>query len=87
MTKQERIREGLREIIIEHTDSCLGCDCLDCQKESKEFLNQVFNYFDSQGVVIKVDRELPKDDEEMWQRIQDKLGGELVEVEPLIEGV
>ncbi len=50
MTKQEEIREGLIEICRERTSGA-----------GKVLAGEILDYLHSQGVVIKVDRELPDD--------------------------
>ncbi len=52
MTKQAKIREGLKKLREELRSQCLfGND--------DYVINTYLNYLHSQGVVIKVDRELP----------------------------
>lgn len=60
MTKQQKIREGMAKYLREH-DGIICCseiecgetDCCECQSEG------LLTYLHSQGVVIKVERELP----------------------------
>ena len=54
MTKQEEIREGMHLILCDGEPNIIGEPCPHC-KHAKELLD----YLHSQGVVIKVDRELP----------------------------
>jgi len=59
MTKQEEIREGIRRLI----DGCYNARNPDYPKliafQPMKFLNEIMPYLHSQGVVIKVDGELP----------------------------
>jgi len=50
MTKQEEIREGLGNVIAQWHPLVTG-----------DLLDAILSYLHSQGVVIKVDRELPKE--------------------------
>ena len=60
MTKQEEVKEGVQELI----DKCYGSRNPDYPKliifRPQKFLNELFPYLHSQGVVIKTERELPK---------------------------
>ena len=57
-TKQEKIQEGIKQILIASDED----EYKSCRDEAKEILK----YLDSQGVVIKVDKELPIPDWEGW---------------------
>lgn len=48
MTKQEKIREGVLNIVAEPVDITLG-----------QMTDEILSYLHSQGVVLKVERELP----------------------------
>ena len=63
MPSREEIREGTREWLIE-MDTCHNEDCGDAKCDSScPYLNKIVDkflvYLHSQGVVIKIDRELP----------------------------
>jgi len=89
--KREKIREGITQVIL--TPRIRYGQAADQSPRrytiSTEFIpeitEQILSYLHSQGCVLKVDRELPKDDEEAWQRIIEKSGAGYVAVEPLIE--
>ncbi len=53
MTKQEKIREGVRDIIEGY---------FDCDSEAtyQHFRDEILDYLHSAGCVLKVERELPK---------------------------
>ena len=85
MTKQEEIREGvykqIRSDVVGHS-------------RTSYLAEGIINYLHSQGVVIKVDRELP--DNEVWHKVErefeaycagrnDMLKAGYVAVEPLIK--
>ena len=59
MNKQEEIREGLTLLISE----CYSQELSACKEHTifqpQKFLNLLFQYLHSQGVVIKVEGELP----------------------------
>ncbi len=58
MTKQEELREGLTLLISEcYSRELSTCNLHDIFQPQK-FLNKLFPYLHSQGVVIKVDREI-----------------------------
>lgn len=65
MTKREEIREGMAYIVTTTLD-CKLCqtECIDNQKlpcpEAYRIADEIMKKQDSQGLVIKVDRELPK---------------------------
>lgn len=54
MTKQEEIREGIKPILIELRNMAIGLHKIDVEP----YLKRIQEFEDSQGVVIKVDREL-----------------------------
>ena len=98
MTKQEEIREEI--LRIENCETAIECPlepddpCAECRT------NQILSYLHSQGVVIKVEGELPE--EPTWCSLdgkairgarsvykiaqQDILNAGYAPVEPLIEG-
>lgn len=56
MTDQEEVREGLKTTILSNTEINNSGDVV----FKPDGLDNVFSYLHSQGVVLKVDRELPK---------------------------
>ena len=76
MTKQEEIREGIKNILSEHFGLAPTQEPF-----VSELPNKIIKYLHSQGVVIKVDRELGKTPIGVadWSKIS------MEEVEPLIE--
>lgn len=88
MSKQEKIREGMEEIV---SDMVYG---VGAHYTSREIVAKLQEYEDSQGVVIKVERELPfvSSNYELSQHnVYVKIGNEALReqgfeaVEPLIE--
>lgn len=92
MTKQKEIREGIAQSIFERFTNGHKPWEKCTQKHKDIFLRRadlILTYLRSQGVVIKVDRELPSfvmeaRDWDSVERIKNKLTGYVV-VEPLIE--
>lgn len=69
MTKQEEIREGLGEILDAHNGSTVKTTWCGCQEGDmyetysiarEEALTEILAYLKEQGMVLKVDGELPK---------------------------
>ncbi len=89
MTKQEEIREGI-ESLFKGSMSAIIHDFQFHELTSdwrKEFTNRVLKYLHSQGVVIKVDKELPFlwDGYTMDGYIRELIEAGYVAVEPLIK--
>lgn len=62
-SKQEEIKEGVKDIIIDNSGniSCLYTEPRNLHVElCLNIADKILSYLHSQGVVIKVDRELPK---------------------------
>ena len=66
MATKEEIREGIRKFLVDWQAYIPnGCDCDDCKVDTELVLDEFTKMLHSQGVVIKVDRELP-----WWRRTQ-----------------
>ncbi len=65
MTKQEKIWDGIKTYVGEclSVSGCLESGCMKAEREAIELqegiTDSIINYLHSQGVVIRVDRELP----------------------------
>ena len=63
MSKQEKIREGLKTFFKEWDESGMitfDCECAECISDRDIFINALCEYQHSQGLVLKVDREEPQ---------------------------
>ena len=91
MSKQEKIREGIGTWLLER-DACHDVDCGNTKCNAncpylREITERFMAYLHSQGVVIKVEREL---DEEYFDGLEGIVADRIrqagyVAVEPLIE--
>jgi len=60
---REKIREGLKTFFKEWDESGMitfDCECAECISDRDIFINALCEYLHSQGLVLKVERELPK---------------------------
>ena len=55
VTKQQKIQAGVAQLLFDWLD-CKGMDCID----NDDAARRILSYLDKEGVVIKVERELPK---------------------------